>query len=177
MNSAVAEGSLRGSEELLAGMPWPRASTKAWTLLFQRAAGAQVVLFEEFALLVGEVPALHAALGERLAAVGGAAEAVGGSGDALMPAVEHQAGDFFDAELRGEVLRAGERRLAPVFIDVQRAVAVQVLEGVAVDLEDGGGSDAERRAAALGDEPITVGLGLLPLRAAGGQQGQGEKQE
>ena len=38
LNSAVAAVSLRGSEELFAGMPWPSASTKAWTLLFQRAA-------------------------------------------------------------------------------------------------------------------------------------------
>ena len=38
LNSAVARVSLRGSELLLAGMPWPRASTKAWTRLFQRAA-------------------------------------------------------------------------------------------------------------------------------------------
>ena len=38
--SAVACAPWRGSEELFAGIPWPKPSTKAWTLLFQRAASS-----------------------------------------------------------------------------------------------------------------------------------------
>ena len=86
--------------------------------------GAQVVLLEELALLVREVPAVRPALREGLAAVGGAPEAIGRAGHALVSAVEHQAGDLLDAELGGKILRPFQGGPPPVFIDVEFAVAV-----------------------------------------------------
>ena len=50
-----------------------------------------------------------------------------------MAAIEHQSGYLLDGELRGEVGSALLSREAPVFIGVERIVAVQVLEGKAVD--------------------------------------------
>ena len=117
--------------------------------------GAQVVLFEELAL--------------------GGRDRVGRH--ALVAAVEHQAGDLLDAELRGQVLRPLQGGLAPVFVDVERAVAVEVLEDFPADMEERGGADAERRAAALGDLAVVVDLDFLHFRHAGGEQEQGEEGE
>ena len=93
-----------------------------------------------------------------------------GPTDGLMAAVQHQTGDFLDGELRGEVLCAGLGREPPVLIRVQRPVAVQVLEGIAVHGEEGSAGIAQRGAAFLGDELEAVGLGFLPLGAAGREQ-------
>ena len=90
--------------------------------------------------------------------------------DGLMAAVEHQAGDFLDGKLRGEVLRAGVGGEPPVLVRVQRAVAVQVLESEAVHGEEGSAGIAQRGPALLGDELEAVGFGFLPFGAAGREQ-------
>ena len=108
--------------------------------------GPQVVFFEEFPLPGGD--------------------RVGG--DALVPAVEHQAGDFFDAELGGQVFCPFAGGLPPVLVDVQFTVAVEILEDSSVPGEQGGGADAERGAAILRDEPVAVGLAFQPAGTAGG---------
>ena len=92
----------------------------------------------------------------------------------LVAAVQHQAGDFLDGKLGGQIPGAGLGGKAPVLVRVQAAVAVQVLEGVAVHGQQRCASVAERRAALLDDEPVAVGLGFIPLGAAG-RQGQGKK--
>ena len=55
---------------------------------------------------------------------------------ALMRAVEHQARDVFRRELRREVFCALLRRQAPVFVRGELAVAVHVLERLAIDRQD-----------------------------------------
>lgn len=53
----------------------------------------------------------------------------------LMPAVKHQTGDFILREFCGEIFGALERSAAPVFIDIEVAVAVEVLEDCSVDFQ------------------------------------------
>ena len=100
--------------------------------------GAQVVFVQEGLLCVGELLARHG----------------------LVAAVQHQAGDRRDALFAvrdhglGQVLCAGLGVEAPVFIDIDFAVAVQVLKGVAVFFDDDVGvHDAERCAALVLDLP------------------------
>ena len=114
---------------------------------------AQVVFTQEFLLRFGQL----------------------GRGNGLVAAVEHQAGDFLDGKLGGQVTGTFGGRLAPVFVDVEDPVAVEVLEGVAVLLEDRCGNVAEGRTVSLGDELIAVGLSGLPLRTArNGQKDEGQ---
>ena len=51
----------------------------------------------------------------------------------LMAAIEHQTCDFLEGEFRGQVGSTLLGREAPVLIDIQGVVAVQVLKGEPVD--------------------------------------------
>ena len=75
--------------------------------------GPQVVVLQEF-LLVG----CQVLVGHR-----------------LMAAIEHQTCDFLEGEFRGQVGSTLLGREAPVLIDIQGVVAVQVLESKTVNRE------------------------------------------
>ena len=114
--------------------------------------GSEVVLREELTLCVSDFRCAHG----------------------LVAAVQHQAGDFLDGKLGGQILGTGFGGKPPVLVGVQRAIAVQILEGEAVHDQQRRAGVAERSAARLDDEFVAVGLGFVPLGAAG-RQGQGEE--
>ena len=90
--------------------------------------------------------------------------------------VEHEREDLLGAHCVSEALGAVLVALAPVLVEVELAVAVEVLERVAVDLDDlCGVHDAERGAALLGHPRPAVahllggplGLDVLAVRVDG----------
>ena len=132
---------------------------------------------------------VHVLLGGRAQVAGDAAPAAAGDvgiaavilagklglvgGEGAPAAVGQVGGDLLAAHLVGQVAGAGLRVQPPVLIGVQRAVAVQVLEGEAAGLEQlhaGLLGVAQGRAALVGDFHPAVGSGLLfPLHVAGAQ--------
>ena len=95
---------------------------------------AQVIVGEEFLLVVAQIRGFGPTLLIGFPIVGGDSKAhTWNHGHGLMAAVEHQSGYLLDGELRGEVGSTLLGREAPVLIGVERVVAVQVLEGKAVD--------------------------------------------
>ena len=106
--------------------------------------GAQVVFFQEFDLCVGQF----------------------GRRNGLVGAVEHQAGDLLDGEAAGQVDGALVSRTVPVLIRVELSVAVEILEGVTAESEDGNGGITQCGATLLDDELIAVGRLLFPLLSA-----------
>ena len=67
----------------------------------------------------------------------------GGVGHGGRRAVHHQAGLFIKAHARQQVVRTRLGRQAPVFVRVDLAVAVHILEGIAIGLDqiEGGGAE------------------------------------
>ena len=129
--------------------------------------GPEIVLRQELALLVGQVVRLCTAFFEALPAVGGTSEAVGAAWNRLMTAVKHQSGDLFDGKLGSEVFSPYFGGFPPVFIDIDLSVPVQVLEGIPAFFQDGCRGVPQGGPIFLGNDPVTVGSGLLPLGSAG----------
>ena len=116
-------------------------------------------------------PATASNIGITRVVVTGKYALVGGKG--APAAVGQVGGDLLAAHLVGQVAGAGLVVQPPVLIGVQRAVAVQVLEGEAAGLEQlhaGLLGVAQGGAALVGHFDPAVGSGLLfPLHVAGAQ--------
>ena len=54
-----------------------------------------------------------------------------------MAAVKHHAGNLLNGELGSQILGTDNRVLTPVLVDIQFAVTIQVLEGIATFGDDG----------------------------------------
>ena len=95
--------------------------------------------------------------------------------DGLVVADEEEARDLIDGEASRQVLRPFRRREPPVLVRIQHAVAVEVLEGLSVGLEDcyaRGGTVTEDGAVLLRDgDEIPVGC----LARAAGEYGKKEE--
>ena len=76
--------------------------------------GAEIVLFEEFLLGIGDSRSV----------------------DGLMATIEHHSGSLVYGELRREVLGTDERVLAPVLVGVELTVPVEILEGATAPGQD-----------------------------------------
>ena len=99
--------------------------------------GAQVVVFEEFLLLIGEVAGRRTRLFVGFPVVmGGRVTGSFFHRDGLVGTVEHQTGNLFHRQLRGKVGSAFAAWQAPVFVGVEGVVAVEVFERIAVDGKD-----------------------------------------
>ena len=128
----------------------------AGALQFHHQHMADVVLFQEGLLLVGERPSLQAALGEGLAVVAALEGITWQSGDHLMGRIHHQSGNLLDAQTGSEILRPGLGRQTPVLIGEQLSGAGQILEEQAVLFQDRSGNGPEDRAIGILIEPERI---------------------
>ena len=98
--------------------------------------------------------------------------------DRLVVAVEHQAGDLVYRQLRGQVPGPVLRALAPVLVDIEFTIPVQVLESVSSLSEyfhPGAGAVAQHGAVLLMYKVVTVLLFDGPVLRAAGQQDDARK--
>ena len=93
---------------------------------------AQVVFGQKLNLLVGQVFGFGPTFGKGFAFVEASKIASCPGRNRLMAAVQHQAGDLFDAEFGSQVFGSCISRLPPVFVDVEFAVFVEVFKSEAI---------------------------------------------
>ena len=98
--------------------------------------GTEVVVLEERLLYVAQVAGLGTTLSKGLAVVGGGTVALGGSGELLVGGIEHQPGNLGIAELGGKVRGTLLEGQTPVLVFVELAITVEILELIAVFLEE-----------------------------------------